>query len=87
MLEDPEIQKTIWGTVTAFISGAVGYVYHKYHKIQQDISDRPTKDQVEELIDIKLKIIQLQHNHIIEKLEDVHSSVERLENIIINGKK
>lgn len=86
MLDNPELIKSAWGFMFTAIASITGVGYRKIKKIDADIANRPTHEDVKSLIESKLEGINVKQDYTIKKLEDVHNDVNRLEDIILRGK-
>ena len=86
MIDSPEFLKTMWGFLGTAILGITGAGYRKVKKIESDIDERPTYSSVEKMISNQVEIIHTKQDYTIKKLEDLHSDVNRLEDIILRGR-
>lgn len=85
MFDNPEFLKSIYGFVSAAILGIAGVGYRKVKEIDSRLDARPTKDEVESILDSRIANISLKQDYTIEKIEDLKSDVIRLEEYLLRG--
>lgn len=83
MFDSPEFMKALYGFLATSITGIAGVGYKKIQKINYDIEIRPTKEETEEMIDSKVSNLEIKQDFTIQKLEDLHRDVNRLEDVLI----
>lgn len=74
---------TVAASAVTTVSGVVYYIYRRYRKFQLSIAHRPTKAEVEELVNHETDKIMIRLDGMDNTIKDLHGDVQLLLNYML----
>lgn len=82
---DAGVIYTFWSAMGTTITGAIYWIYTKYQQIRGDMADRPTKDEIQAMLEHEADKLNPRLDSIERSIQELHGDVQLLLNYILNA--